>query len=118
MGQKRGTLHVAAVMTVDGVRFAAAEPTRDALLAALGRYVAASAPDALWPEDASEVSERIVRGEIDDAIEVYFAAAGCRWDDEWLVTLEVATGEARPSRDLRARAATRRRRMPTPRGAS
>ena len=76
------TIHAAVVHTSDGVRFFAAESSAAGLTASLAEYVETNAADQLWPDDAERVKHLIGQDMLLDAIEVYFACVGERWDVE------------------------------------
>ena len=77
-------LHVAIVWGLDGPRLVAAAPTRDEVLARVGEYVAARAPDQLWPDDAARVVNHLCSDDYEGAAHHYFMVAERRWDDEHL----------------------------------
>ena len=79
-----GTMLVAIVYAVDGVRFTAAGQSPAALFAELARYVRQQAPMRLWPEDAVRVQELLYAGALEAGIDLYFASVGARWDEERL----------------------------------
>jgi hypothetical protein len=44
--------------------------------------------DRLWANDAARVRLLLENGAHADAIELYFALVGQRWDDEWIVVTD------------------------------
>jgi len=82
-------LHVAVVLAPDGPRLLTAAPTRAALLESVAGYVAAHAPDRLWPEDASRVARQLRDGDHEGAIRHYFETTDRPWDEEQLHVHEV-----------------------------
>ncbi len=84
---------IAAVHAPDGVRLTVAAPTRDELVSRLAEYVRDNARLQLWPADALRVRALLHLGELDAAVAHYFARVGERWDEEWLVTAQVAAAE-------------------------
>jgi hypothetical protein len=82
-------LHVAVVHAADGVRVVMAEGSRASLLLRLAEYVRGRAPHALWPDEAERVRRALAAGRRREAIEVYFAEVGRRWDAEVLFTTRV-----------------------------
>jgi hypothetical protein len=85
-----GRIHIGAVIGEDGLRFAAVERSASQVRTAVAEYVAARAALTLWPNDAAVVSRCLTKGELDLAIDRYFAAVGERWDREWLITADVS----------------------------
>ena len=79
-----GSMLVAIVYAVDGVRFTAAGHSPAALQSELVRYVRQQAPMRLWPEDAVRVQELLYEGALEAGIDLYFACVGARWDEERL----------------------------------
>jgi hypothetical protein len=82
-------LFVAVVHTVNDVCFTAAAATRPELTERVAEYVRRHAREQLWPGGASEVQTLLDGGELEAAVERYFALVGDRWDEEWLVTAAV-----------------------------
>jgi hypothetical protein len=80
--------HTALVYALDGVRFVATAASRRALMRRVAHYVERHADDALWANDASRVRRLLEDGAHEEAIELYFALAGQRWDDEWIVVTD------------------------------
>lgn len=78
-------LHTAVVYALDGVRFVAAAPSRRTLIGHLADYVRRCAADSLWASDARHVDDLLARGAHEDAVDLYFAVVGQRWDEEWIV---------------------------------
>ena len=85
-GGDPAALHVAVVHTVNAVHLIAAAASRPALIARLGDYVRRRAGSQLWPHDARRLRRLLSKGQVDEAIELYFASVGERWDEERLVT--------------------------------
>lgn len=77
-------IHIAVVSTTDGIVFAAAAPTPEALQTRLVAYIEGKASTVLWPDDAARVAELLARDRPDPAIDLYFARVGERWDAEHL----------------------------------
>jgi hypothetical protein len=91
------TAYGAVVLAADEVRWQTATRTLGELIDALAAYVAARAPEMLWPEDAEEVARCLAAGEPGPAVRHYFAATGRRWDRErlhWVVPMPIPTGPA------------------------
>jgi hypothetical protein len=86
-------LHVAVVLAADGPRLLTAAPTRAALLESVAGYVAAHAPDRLWPDDASRVAEHLRDGDHEGAIRHYFETGDRPWDEEQLHVHELDAAE-------------------------
>jgi hypothetical protein len=80
---------VALVWATDGLRFLTMGPSRASILPALSMYVREQAHLKLWPEDALRVDQLMAGGALDVAIDLYFAAVGERWDEEWLQAEEI-----------------------------
>jgi hypothetical protein len=76
---------VAVVCGADGVRYTASGSDERELLSQLVQYVGERCEDVLWASDTREVRRLIAAGQDQDAIEMYFARVGERWDEEWLV---------------------------------
>ena len=89
------TLFVAVVHAVDGIRFVAAEPTRRELVKRLSEYVRRHGDHVLQPDHARHLRGLLARRELEAAVELYFGLVGGRWDEEWLVTAVVNTGDRR-----------------------
>ena len=89
-GGGRGDVFVAVVHTIDSICFVAASTLRDELLRQLAGYVRQRAPEALWAAGAARVHALLDAGELEAAIDHYFATVGQRWDEEWLVTGSVS----------------------------
>jgi hypothetical protein len=77
--------HTAFVYAFDGVRFTASARSRRALMERLADYVRRHAGDRLWPQDARRVDQLLDGGAHEEAVELYFAVVGQRWDEEWVV---------------------------------
>lgn len=84
---------LAVVGAVDGVRFLATAPCPADLWPRVAAYVAEQAPRKLWPGDAERIRVLLSRGELEMAIERYFASVGDRWDEEWLHTENITLEE-------------------------
>jgi hypothetical protein len=86
-------LHVAVVHTANAVHLVTAATSRAALTDRLSDYVRRRAGSQLWPNDARRLRRLLAKGQLDEAIELYFASVGERWDEERLVTSVVQAGE-------------------------
>jgi hypothetical protein len=86
---------VAAVVAIDGVRFATAARTRAELFHELATYVRGRAHEQLWPGEALIVEGLLGSGDECSAVERYFACVGERWDEEWLVMTDVTSAASR-----------------------
>ncbi len=82
------TLHVAVVHTVGVVRLITAASSRAALTKRLADYARQHAGNQLWARDARRLRRLCAAKQFDQAIELYFASVGERWDEEWLVIEE------------------------------
>ena len=82
-------LTIAVVHAADGVRQVVAARSADDLMDALADYVRRRATKQLWPRVARRVHELLVRGRAASAVELYFAQAGHRWDEERLTLSSV-----------------------------
>lgn len=91
----RITLHVAAVASVDGIWFVAAERSAESLSRRLSELVRARAAHTLWPDDALEVERALAGEQLEIAISRYFATVGQRWDREILLRTSVRVTVAR-----------------------
>jgi hypothetical protein len=60
----------------------------------LADYVQRRAAQQLWPVEAARVTQAIGCGQLDLAIDIYFANSNHRWDTEHLHTESVAPLEA------------------------
>ena len=87
------TVFVAVVHAADGVRFLAVTDSRRELVHQLAEYARQRANHALRPDHARHLRGLLARGELEAAVEVYFGLVGKRWDEEWLVTSVLRTGE-------------------------
>lgn len=94
-GAADGTLFVAVVHAVDGVRFATAAHSRRDLVGRLAEYARRRGDHALRPDHARHLRGLLARGESEAAVELYFGLVGERWDEEWLVTAVVTTDDLR-----------------------
>ena len=79
------TPHTAVVYALDGVRFVAAAPSRRALMRRVADYVQRHAAEKLWADDARYVHQLVAGSAHEEAVELYFALVGQRWDEEWIV---------------------------------
>ena len=77
-------VRTAVVRAADGVRFAATALDDASLTPQVIEYIAGRCDDVLWPAAAREVHQLIAAHRHSDAIAVYFANVGLRWDKEWL----------------------------------
>jgi hypothetical protein len=84
MKEMKNELHVAAVYAYDGIRLLAASRCAQAVTERVAAYVAAQADVLLWPRDAQRVRTLLEVGETQEAIAVYFARVGERWEREHL----------------------------------
>jgi hypothetical protein len=87
------TLFVGVVHAVDGVRLMVAADSRRDLIWQLSEYVREHGDDVLRPDHARHLRNLLARGELEAAVELYFALVGRRWDEEWLVTAVVALND-------------------------
>lgn len=87
------TLYVGVVHAVDGVRLITTADTRRELVWQLAEYAREHGDDALRPDHARHLRGLLARGELEAAVELYFALVGRRWDEEWLVTAVVALND-------------------------
>ena len=87
------TLFVGVVHSVDGVRLVVAAGSRRQLVEQLADYADEHGDDALRPDHARHLRGLLARGELEAAVEAYFALVGTRWDEEWLVTAVVALND-------------------------
>jgi hypothetical protein len=77
--------HTALVYALDGVRFVAAASSRRALMRRVAEYVQRQAGEMLWEGDARRVDQLLVGAAYEEAVELYFALVGKRWDEEWIL---------------------------------
>jgi hypothetical protein len=82
-----GATHVAVVRGADGVLFTASGASDGEIAAELVTYIAERCDDVLWPADANEVRRLIDAHREDEAITLYFASVGQRWDEERLCVI-------------------------------
>ena len=80
--------HTALVYALDGVRFVATATSRRVLMRRVAHYVERNADERLWANDASRVRLLLANGEHEEAVELYFALVGERWDEEWIVVAD------------------------------
>jgi len=80
--------HTAVVHAPDGVRFVAAAASRHALMRRIADYVRRHADERLWASDAPRVHELLAAAAHEEAVELYFALVGQRWDEEWIVVTD------------------------------
>jgi hypothetical protein len=85
MGHCGHRICTAVVHAADGVLFVAVTASRDDLAGRVAAWVGARAGDRLWAEDAREVRALLGANHFREAIALYFARVGLRWDEEWLV---------------------------------
>ena len=78
----------ALVYALDGVRFFATAPSTRALTRRVAHYVERNVDDRLWAADAARVRTLLETGAQAEAIELYFALVGERWDEEWIVVTD------------------------------
>jgi len=86
-------LFVGVVHSIDGVRLIVAAEARRELIVRLAEYVREHGDHALRPDHARHLRGLLARGELEAAVEAYFALVGKRWDEEWLVTAVVALND-------------------------
>jgi hypothetical protein len=77
--------HTAIVYALDGVRLIAAAASRHALMRRVAEYVRRQAGEMLWANDARRVDQLLAERAHEEAVELYFALVGQRWDEEWIV---------------------------------
>jgi len=82
-------LHVAVVHGTDQVTLVTVAPSRAGLDDQLAEYASRHAGERLWPEDADRVTRLVEGGQRREAVELYFARVGRRWDEERLVVTTV-----------------------------
>jgi hypothetical protein len=82
--------HTAIVYALDGTRFVAAATSRRALMRRVVGYVERRAEQALWEADALRVHQLLADGAHEEAVELYFAVVGQRWDEEWILITDPA----------------------------
>jgi hypothetical protein len=87
------TLFVGVVHAVDGVRLIVAADSRRELVWTLSEYAREHGDDVLRPDHARHLRNLLARGELEAAVELYFALVGRRWDEEWLVMAVVALND-------------------------
>ena len=87
------TLFVGVVHSVDGVRLIVAVDSRRQLVERLAEYAREHGDHALRPDHSRHLRGLLARGELEAAVEAYFALVGKRWDEEWLVTAVVALND-------------------------
>lgn len=78
----------------DGVHFSTTAISPDARSADLAAYIRGRCDYTLWPASARSVRRLLDAGRVDDAIAMYFAEVGSRWDEERLELREVGSGPA------------------------
>lgn len=78
-------VYVAVVHTRGTICHICAAPTAERLAVHLGEYVRENATYQLWPADAERVLALLQADRKQDAVALYFAAVGTRWDREELV---------------------------------
>ena len=86
---------VAVVHAADGVRLLVATDSRRELVLRLAEYARQRCNHALRPDHARHLRGLLVRGEFEAAVELYFGLVGQRWDEEWLVTSVLRSGDRR-----------------------
>jgi hypothetical protein len=80
--------HTPLVYALDGVRFVASAASRRALMQRVAQYVEQNAGERLWAGDARRVRQLVGDGAHEEAVELYFALVGERWDEEWIVVTD------------------------------
>ena len=93
--QARQAVYVAVVHAVDGIRFTAAAASRRELVHRVAEYVQRWGGYVLRPDHGRHLRGLLARGEMEAAVELYFALVGKRWDKEWLVTAAVGAADTR-----------------------
>jgi hypothetical protein len=93
--QARQAVYVAVVHAVDGIRFTAAAASRRELVHRVAEYVQRWGGYVLRPDHGRHLRSLLARGEVEAAVELYFALVGKRWDKEWLVTAAVGAADTR-----------------------
>ena len=93
-GTAFATLCVAIVHSSDGIHLVTTGP-EDAAFAEVGDYVRCRAEHQLWPDDAARLMTLLEQGRVRDAVDLYFARVGDRWDREYLAVHPVDTGSDR-----------------------
>jgi hypothetical protein len=78
----------------DGVRFSTTAISPAVRSSDLAAYIRDRCDYTLWPATALTVRRLLDAGRLDDAIEMYFAHVGSRWDEERLELREVGCGSA------------------------
>jgi hypothetical protein len=78
------TSFTAIVHAADGVRFVARGPNRQSLTEQLVAYILSRCDEVLWPPTARQVRALVEAGRPTEAVDLYFADVGDRWDEERL----------------------------------
>jgi hypothetical protein len=78
-------LLVGVIHTTDAIRRIIAARSEEELSRQLASYVRTAAAERLWPKDAEQVEQAMVRGDVEFGVATYFERVGDRWDPEWLV---------------------------------
>lgn len=93
----RVPVHVAVVQSGGRICHLVADTSSDGLTRQLAEYVRHSAGYQLWPRDSDRVASLLSSGHAEEAVELYFARTGERWDREELVVRPVLLSiEAHP----------------------
>lgn len=79
-----GRVHVAVVYGVCCVHLVVAAPDRIGMQRQLAEYVERHADVQLFAGDAERVRSLLDEEAVEEAVRVYFACVGERWDREWL----------------------------------
>lgn len=85
-------VYVAVVHAAGMICHICAATTTEQLAARLGAYVRVNATYQLWPSDAERVLDLLGAGRAQDAVDLYFAAVGLRWDREELIVERAGLG--------------------------
>jgi hypothetical protein len=74
--QHPGTLYVAVVHAIDGIRVAAGADSRVELVGVLAEYIQQRVSGALRADEVQHLRGLLARGELEAAVEVYFGLVG------------------------------------------
>jgi hypothetical protein len=95
-------LHVAAVFAHDGIRLLTASHSEAGVTERLAAYIQGQADLLLWPGDARRVRALLEVGDTEEAIDLYFARVGERWEREHLHREGIETADpTEPHRSAR-----------------
>jgi hypothetical protein len=87
-------VHIAVVYAIDGVRLVSAGESQEAVAARLAEYVGEQAEHALRPDGAARIRALLRGGSPWEAVQLYFARVGERWDREYLQIQRVEVAPA------------------------